>query len=223
MKVNWDTYAEDFPHRYLEVSLFDWTVAQHLASLGWCWEEAPPFVQSPEAAKAGPQPIRVLEIGGGTTGCPSLLDLKKKPPVWFLDPFVTRVPEWVVENLTWETVRDHDRFEFVIARGCINYLTPEQLALIPTLVAPEGRFLANTFERAKKEGSRLVKNARGEVFQESFRMEPPNVYHHKLTPLGGGEPIEHTFFYYSREDYRLLLDGCSFRSYNTNSLMISIP
>jgi len=203
--LNWDTYVETFPERYLRRGHFDDVMGQRLDKMR--------------------QVLRVLEIGGGTTGCPLF---QPEPPsnlrVWFLDPLVTKVPDWVVENLGWDqAVKGSLKFDLVVARGCINYLTPWEIRAIPDMLVPGGLFLANTFGQVR-EGSRMSAGRKG-LLQESIRWEHPNIVHHELT-LPDGCVINHSFFHYTQNQYLVFLGGpeggCLFTSYGDNSLLIEL-
>jgi hypothetical protein len=194
----WDKYRSTFPLRYLEKSYFD----EYLETL---------------IDQKGPQ--TALDIGGGVTGTAALN--RSSLRAYLLDPFVNLKPDWVIENLNWETDKT---FDLVLARGSINYLSKDQVMRVPKLLKPRAVFLANTFlsPPPTEWNGRPYRNAEGEMGTEFARYRPSTgTVEHRLAPEKG-EEIVHSFFYYTSKDYEVLLPGAKILPYKGNSAIIRL-
>lgn len=120
MKNDWNKYREYFPTRYFSLGDFDEYLRNYLTK--------------------NPQVETILDIGGGAFGSEVLKDFNKK--VYLLDPFIDQAPDWMEGKVGY----DHQmKFDLVVARGSINYLTPDQISQILLWIKPKGMFVANTF------------------------------------------------------------------------------
>ena len=186
---DWNHYRQTFPDRYWKEGLFDQLIEQ--------------FVQ----AKA---PARCLDIGGGA----GTRALSSAPQVHLLDPFVDVLAPWMTGRAHWET--PHADFDLVVARGSINYLTPEQLAIVPQFVVSGGHLLANTFldQPSSQWRARPVTNGKGEVGEEMMRCIDGVVEHQLHFP---SQSITHHFFYHTRAQWEAFFPGVRFVQYASNS------
>jgi hypothetical protein len=199
--VDWERYAETFPDRYLDPSPFDAQV---------------------QAVLADRQPATVLDIGGGTTGTRCL----NQPHLtcWLLDPGIAHCPAWMQGNLDWEQVQGM-RFNAIVARGSFNYLTRDQIRMIPDLLQPGGVFLANTFYHPRSGSRSYVNRATGVQGTERFTYHADEgLIVHELEPVGEEIIIRHRFFVYSLDDIIALLGtaGLSITFLRANSVCISL-
>lgn len=194
MKINWRQYRASFPRRYLEAGTFDGVLATALAKR---------------------KPRRALDIGGGVEGTHALQAAGVE--TWLLDPFVDK-PAWAKDMLTWDKLLV---FDFIVARGSINYLTKKQIASIPAYLDKGGIFLANTFATppTKAWSERPYSNINGQVGVERVRLQRGKVEHELLI---GGKKIAHKFFHYPLETWAKLMPGSNWTRYGKNSVLVSL-
>lgn len=195
--VDWERYHLDFPSKYFDQSYFDVTVKFYL-------------LDHPGIKTA-------VDIGGGR-GNPLLRELGLK--VWLLDPFV-KCSGWMRGKIGWSTDK---KFDFVIARGSINYLTPEEIIQILKLMKIGGVFFANSFAQCPPSDwvSRRFVNAKGEKGIEKFRYNAETKKVEHLLIFKNREDIRHTFYYYSMKQYKKMLPSIKIERYKKNSLLLSI-
>ncbi|MGK7874870.1 MAG: hypothetical protein AB4426_16690 [Xenococcaceae cyanobacterium] len=164
----------------------------------------------------------ILDIGGGKEGTKYLN--RAHLNCWLLDPFIKGCPEWMIDNIDWETAT-HMRFDLILARGCFNYLTKPQISVIPSMLKASGSFLFNTFYKPRS-GSRNYKNSRtGTTGIERFQYyQSRNIIEHQLEPSGKDYIIRHTFFVYHLDEIIEMLGttGLSFHFLDSNSLFVSL-
>jgi hypothetical protein len=193
----WNNYREQFPVRYLQPSKFD--------------EDLTKFLQSHPKAY-----LKVLDIGGGEEGTKAL-NLPRNE-VYYLDPYVVKPPAWVKGRINWDS---NETFDLVIARGSLNYLTPEQLEKIPLFLNKGGTFMANTF--LKPPGptwqEKEVTNAYGVKGLERTRLVNNTVEHQVIFP---DYQVNHSFFYYSLDDYFSYFKFLLYQPYGHNSVIIKV-
>ena len=106
----WNNYRAQFPSRYFQSGYFDSELAKILAS-----------------KKSGY--LKILDIGGGEQG--TIVLNQPSYEVFYLDPYVKNPPKWVKGRIEWST---KEQFDLIVARGCVNYFTPEQLEKIPLML-----------------------------------------------------------------------------------------
>ena len=180
--VNWKSYLELFPERYIKPGPFDDFVRQELSEY---------------------QKALALDIGGGRKGTAALK--REGVRAWLADPFIDVVPNWMEGNLG-SILSISMKFDFIVARGSFNYLTAEEISRIPSLLNPGGVFVFNTFGRVSESGSRPFKSRAG-TGTESHLVEG-NVVKHQLRFDGNdGLIIEHSFFVYFEHEIVNMLDA----------------
>ena len=118
-----------------------------------------------------------------------------------------------VHNITYDYLRNNERkFDLVVIKNAINYLTKEELILAKNSIKDGGHFLANTFITTPN-----VKVCKGEVaFSTGFGNE--KIVHHFL--MNGDDIYYHTFYGRERDFYEKL--GFKVTTYGRNSAFISI-
>lgn len=201
VEVDWENYTETFPDRYLHPSPFDAEV---------------------QAALAVQECATVLDIGGGKHGTPYLNQLHLT--CWLLDPGIEGCPAWMQSNLNWQEVRGM-HFDCIVARGSFNYLTRDQIQLIPDLLKPGGWFMGNTFYRPRSGSRAYMNSATGVCGIERFVYCSDNgLIMHELEPDGQDYIIRHSFFVYSLDDIIALLGTgrLSFAFLRANSVCITL-
>ena len=153
MKNDWNKYRDYFPVRYFKQGHFDQQLVE--------------FVKKNKVET-------ILDIGGGAFGTEVLKQFNKQ--VYLLDPNIKSCPDWMVANLDY----DHNlKFDLIVARGSINYLTPDQMSKILLWLKPKGTFLANTFLNppSKDWTERPVTNKEGDVGLERVRLNENKIEH----------------------------------------------
>lgn len=196
MKNDWNKYREYFPTRYFSLGDFDEYLRNYLTK--------------------NPQVETILDIGGGAFGSEVLKDFNKK--VYLLDPFIDQAPDWMEGKVGY----DHQmKFDLVVARGSINYLTPDQISQILLWIKPKGMFVANTFLTAPSNDwtEREMENINGVKMKERFRLNGNKVEHELIYP---DYEIKHFFYYYSLTDYANMLKSIGYKKYGKNSAIIQV-
>lgn len=200
-KHNWNLYREQFPVRYWEEGLFDEKLTMQLNRLS-------------QSIKKG------LDVGCGVLGTLALKDfaIKNNVSVDMLDPFVDNKPSWMHEKVTWENI---NKYDLIIARGSINYLTSHQMQKLEMMLNNNGILMANTFLIApsKEWSERETKNASGEVGIEKSRLVG-NIVEHRI--IFKDYDISHNFYYYSEDDYRKIFKNIEFITYAKNSTLLIV-
>ena len=188
----WNNYRDFFPHKYWKWGKFDDIVEQTIQN------------RKPENA---------LDIGGGVFGS----DVLKKSNVTsdLLDPYINVKPNWMNNLTKWNNDKKYD---LVICRGAINYLTKEEIALIPTFISSGGIFLANTFlDKPSDVKTSFFTADNGLKGVEKAYFEN-GLIKHELNFADFS--IHHQFFYYSKNDYQLFFKNVEFKQYGTNSFCL---
>lgn len=182
--INWETYLEDFPDRYINPGRFDAMLESILSGFS--------------------EPVEALDVGGGRTGTLAL----NRPNVraWLADPFIKSCPDWMVSNLCQDQCttsiymipeRTHQRFDLVVARGSFNYLAPNEIYTVGELLKPGGLFFFNTFTSAKNSERPYINSKTGKKGLEKSIVEENTVRHFLIEE--NGEEIEHCFNVYNRD------------------------
>ena len=196
--VSWENYRQDFPTRYLNTGFFDQYVENML--------DAREYKQ-------------ILDVGGGVEGT-QVLKKATKATVYLLDPYVKKAPSWM------KNVTESDRFnkyDLIVARGSINYLTDNEIINIKNSLGRAGEFVANTFltPPPTEWTERPYETITGQKGIERVRYSSEHkVVQHELIPEIG-EKISHRFFYRSREDYKHLFgEGVTLNEHKKNSSIL---
>ena len=200
--MNWNTYKDVFPVRYLQHSAFDDLVIQFTL---------------------GQNPVKTLDVGGGIDGTQVLKGVSGL--IYLLDPFIDNYPHWMAGNLGWDT--ELRNFDLIVCRGSINYLTRDQIRSLRGKMRPGGFLLANTFLKAPMRdserpfttasGVRGLELSRIKGFVDKTGGDDLIVGHRLEFESGPVREISHQFFYYPESTYESLLPGTIVRPRGTNS------
>jgi len=225
-KINWTTYNQIFPDRYLEPSYFD------------------EYIEEIVKEKRS---FSCLDIGCGIDGT-KVLD-RRNCMVTSLEPNCKS--PWGI-NIDWNS---YEKFNLIIARGSLNYLTPHEIGKIRELMGfHNSTFVANTF--LNPPDSRRVRpflnshnDVRGFEMSLSYNKDDVKMIKHYLVILSQDyfitdsilndydiqndirnlnfssdiieRVIEHEFYYYDVIDYISMFGGeVTFKSYNDNKSII---
>lgn len=189
----WTDYKKTFPVQYIKLGYFDEYIRQIVLEK---------------------KPETILDIGGGVDGTLALKDTGSQ--VYLLDPYIPVKPEWIAGQVDWGTKK---QFDLIVARGSINYLSTEELHKIKDMLVPGGIFIANTFIKCPSGvwSERPYLNVAGEKGIERSRYdESEGSVKHELIPEHG-DPITHSFFYYSPGDYEKIFPGIQIILHKANS------
>jgi hypothetical protein len=192
MEINWVSYEEKFPERYWLPSQFDLILES--------WME-----------KHATKEMSLLDVGCGVHGTKSIT--RWKGDNWFaLDPFVPTPVGY--QKASWPL--GEAKFDTIVLRGSLNYLTKEQLLELGGALKEGGALLANTFLTKPDEEwrSRPYVDGRGISGVESSRCVSGVVQHQLVVE---GEIINHTFFYYDKTQLEDWFKGLKFLSYGKGS------
>jgi hypothetical protein len=199
---DWNLYKEQFPTRYWQPGIFDKKLLEKLEIL----------------INNGFKIKSMLDVGGGVNGTMIIKDLtsNNKIPVDFLDPFVLLKPDWMRNKINWNS---SEKYDLIIARGSINYLTIEQLEKLKSMMSANAILIANTFLTApdKNWTEREVINVTEEKGIEKSRLVGKIIEHEIIFPT---YTINHNFFYYSLEDYNKIFTKLEIETYGKNSSLI---
>lgn len=157
----------------------------------------------------------MLDIGGGTTGTSYIFDYSDD--CWLLDPFVETVNTKFAGRIDWE---NEMKFDVIVARGCFYYLSESQIKKIPTMLNPNGVFVANIF-RYPTTGEREYETLDGEYGLEKWTFED-GIVTHELHPKNKNVIYTHQFVYRSWDEICKLLDGVSRYPYKKNSCLLTL-
>ena len=136
----WKDYEKIFPESYINFGFFDGLIAGYLME--------PEFFN---------KKVKILSVGGGNSDSNF-----KSIDVWLVDPYVDK-PKGVIDILSWDSIRklDNLKFDFIILRGSLNYLSEDKLKLLKSRLVYGGRILANTFGEPKEITEREYKTVYG--------------------------------------------------------------
>ena len=193
----WDNYRDNFPTRYIDEGYFDVYLAAMLRIYRF---------------------KEILDVGGGELGTQVLKDASKAN-VYLLDPYVEKVPAWMTGKAHWNR---YGRYDLIVARGSINYLTDQELYWVKTWLNDGGHFVANTFltPPSTEWTERPYETVSGIKGIERFRYSAEHkVVQHELIP-SHGDKISHRFFYRSREDYENIFGKVRLMEHKTNSVIL---
>lgn len=193
MQNDWNNYRKFFPKRYFEKGFFDVYIEKMLEKI------------------KGKQ---ILDIGGGAFGTEVLNNGAND--VYLLDPNIKKKPEWMKGQVDWTT---NEKYDLIVARGSVNYLSPEEISRIPLMLKHKGIFIANTFQEkpSTDKRERFVENASGEQGVESVLSQGSIIFHELKF---ANYEIKHNFYYYSLDEYSKMLSYIQFIPYNNNSVIM---
>jgi len=201
VQVDWNTYKEVFPDRYLKPSIFD--------------QEAQKVIDQFATAT-------VLEVGGGKEGTNYLKSPNRD--CWTLDPYVSDYPLWHHGNLDY-VLLEYYSFDIIFIRGAFNYLAEEQIKLLVDTLHDKGVMLFNTFykpplEPMQRRYTNSLSNTSG-VETAEYDIETKQV-RHTLEPDGSDHVIHNIFYYYSIDDIVQMLgaEGLKIEFTSHNSLFV---
>lgn len=191
-RIDWSRYHLDFPQRYFEGSLYD-------VRLSFFLEDHPEIKT-------------VLEIGGGKGN----LELRERGiDTWLLDPYFPAAG-WMKGKVTWNTDM---KFNLIVARNSINYLTKKEIKQIPSL---GNIFFANSFAACPPikwtERPFVSESLEQGIERARFNIDTLKIDHELL--FESGRIIRHSFFYYSIKEYKEILPSVKIEQYNKNSILL---
>ncbi len=200
---NWNLYRSQFPTRYWEQGKFDEELTLKLNRL-----------ILNQSLKKG------LDVGCGTLGTLALkyFSIQNKIEVDMLDPYVDAKPDWMKNKVDWNV---QEKYDVIVARGSINYLNEAQMKKLQSMLNPQGFLIANTFLTAPSSewNEREAKNSLGEVGIERSRLVG-NIVEHEI--IFQNYSVQHTFFYYSEQDYQRIFQELTFETYARNSSLLIV-
>lgn len=171
-KINWQSYAETFPSKYVNHTKSDESVEKTINML-------------PNGS--------ALDVGGGVSGTEYLKEWAVD--YYLLDPYV-RSSE---RQVSWLEVKNR-KFDIILARGSFNYLSITEITTLLECIGERGAFFFNTF-LTPKTGSRRYSSVSGQGI-ESFKFvsgKPFGKIIHTLAPDDSDVLIRHEFYYYPTE------------------------
>lgn len=194
--IDWTTYADMFPERYTQESILDWFIRSFL--------------------ERNQEPMKVLDIGGGRG-----TEVLNQPHVkaWLQDPNMETLSSWMAGKVNGFYEAQHAApFDLVVARGSLNYLSPEEIIKIPSLGT---RFIANTFKEPPptKWKRRLYTGMTSGM--EEVRLISTYRVEHILRPLIGN-PIRHEFWWHPIRHLVTWLPGVKIITTGSNSILLQL-
>lgn len=180
MEINWEKYLDLYPDRYIKKSKIDKKLKELL--------------------KQEIIDCEILDIGANK-GTETLKETEsyKHAKLYFLDPFINK-PEWYHKKISWEELfKTKQKFDIIIAKNSLNYLTEKELSLIPKILKDNGTFIANTFIHPKEINREFINSKTGTKGREKTVFKRGKIYHYLHI---NGNIIEHSFYYY--DIYKLI-------------------
>ena len=188
INVDWNTYLDVFPDRYINLGPFDDLINKTVTNL-----------------LNKNKTIDALDVGGGKEGTLAL----KNPNIktWLVDPFITNLPEWMISN--WKNLKaipndNNQKYHLIVARGSFNYLTGIEMRCICDRLKSGGIFLFNTF-MLPKTGERSYVNSKTQIKGIERYYDEGRIIRHQLIPENGENIIEHNFYIWSKKMIEFLL------------------
>ena len=185
--MDWNKYRKNFPERYWKAGHFDNYVIN--------------FLENKKISE-------VLDFGGGRFGTEVLN--RPELTVYFHDPFVEK-PEWQ------KNPSENQKFQAIVARGCINYLTLEEISKLKDKMQSGGYLIFNSFEKKPEPYEKTFIDQKGEICLEKAYCEG-KVVHHFIEKHE--ERIVHKFFHYTLDEYEKALGQIKVERYGKNSVII---
>jgi SAM-dependent methyltransferase len=176
-KIDWETYKDIYPDRYIQRSPFDDKVSSYISMINFLSQ----------------MPILILEIGGGINGSISE-EYSKYNHCYLLDPFIPNCPEEYIDKVNWDT---NFKFDLIVCRGAFNYLSIDEIKSIVGLLKPKGLFIFNTFS-SPSEGTRTYKKDGIQAGFEKTILEK-NILKHELH-RDNGDIVWHDIIFYTTSE-----------------------
>lgn len=194
--MDWNKYKENFPDRYTQKSRIDDVI-----------DDAYSKMRSSNFYR----PLKILDIGGGKNGTFKNDKWYNIDKFYFLDPNITVAPDHYT-LVSWDDIKD-ENFDLIVARGCLNYLTPKKLKEIKKNIKLNGMFIGNSFLLPttinreytingipagieKSTYDKVEVNVKESGYATTYyKPEWKGIIHHELIPFEG-KKIEHDFYYY---------------------------
>ncbi len=201
MKINWAKYTELYPDRYIKESIIDSKIIELLKNSNKC--------------------RNILDIGGnkGTEVLKQFVEIEDK--CYFLDPFMKK-PDWYDKQVTWKDLfKLKYKFDIIVAKNSFNYLTENELKIIPKILEKGGIFIANTFIHPREIDREFINSKTNITGREKTIFKKGKIYHSLHI---GDNIIEHSFFHYEFEKIIEIFKGekLSFEITSPSSMLIKI-
>jgi hypothetical protein len=180
--VDWSKYRETFPEKYMKVSDFDHIV----------WNLHKQMVDHTLS-----ESVHVLEVGGGTDDF--YMNFFTHPDgsskYWCIDPYCGK-------GCDWDSVCENIKFDLVLCRGTVGYLTGEQIKKMVKYAGDKGIIVMNNFFMLPMESvSSRYKSKQSEGIEHAYACFDFPSYpcvEHMLIPDDDNIPvIKHRMIFYS--------------------------
>lgn len=195
MKIDWTKYSDLYPDRYIKKSKIDDEIKKIISNK---------------------KNIVSLDIGGNIEGTKILKGTK----AYFLDPFIKDIPTWYFSKINWKEITKV-KFDIIVAKNSFNYLTENEIKLIPKILNKNGVFIANTFIYAREINREFKNTKTGLKGIEKTKYKNGKIYHYLHI---GDNIIEHSFFYY--DFYKIINffkgEKLDFQITSPNSMILKI-
>jgi len=156
----------------------------------------------------------VVDIGGGKNSAIFMhIIINANTKIYLLDPYIIDNPSWISEKVGWDI---HNVYDLGVCKGAINYLSIDQIRMIPTMCK---RFVINTYNKApsttwKSSEFTTLNDKEG---TERVRKNGPIIEHQLVFK---DKMITHTFWDYKIKDLKQWLGNCNTKRYNNNSILL---
>lgn len=204
MEIDWTKYTDLYPDRYIKSS----TIDERLKTL------------LEQKNKVSIKPLHILDIGGNK-GTEVLNSNKIYYETYFLDPYMKK-PDWYQKQIIWHDLFDLKyKFDIIVAKNSLNYLTENELRIIPKVLKKDGVFIANTFIHPREIDREFVNSKTGVKGREKTIFKKGKIYHYLHV---GNNIIEHSFFHYDIHKLIEIFEGekLSFEITTPSSMIIKI-
>lgn len=163
----------------------------------------------------------LLDVGGGI----GQDWVKKSKNAYLLDPYVELSDKYIGKD----TYESDIKYDFIVARGSINYLTEAQIKRLIRKLNICGAIILNTFGTPPPEASsfsevpyRQQSNVQREIVQEKYYYDASaKKIRHELKNLTTGKITHHSFHYYSLDQLKNWLDIDCIIPYRKNSFLLT--
>jgi len=208
MEIDWVKYSDLYPDRYIKKSKIDEETQNIVLKL---------INNSFNKKYNGVSGLKTLDIGGNVNGTESLKGTK----CFFLDPFIKK-PNWYYKQVDWVDLVDLKyKFNIIVAKNSLNYLTESELKIIPKVLKKGGTFIANTFIHPREIDREFTNSKTGVKGREKTIFKKGKIYHYLHV---GDNVIEHSFFHYDIHKLIEIFEGenLSFEITTPSSMIIKI-
>lgn len=189
---DWNLYGSLFPERYIARNEFDDFLSETLSKVS---------------------DKKVLEVGAGTNSY-LLEEFFKKHKFYLLDPYVKK-NKLYIDKIDYS---NEMKFDYIIFRGSINYLSKLELSLIKKFMHSGTSILFNTFKeppKGKIKRNFVAQDVSG-YEQSSFTND---LIKHRL--VYSDKNLVHYFYYYTLNDFEKSLGfPLSIKQVRSNSLIL---